>query len=75
MGTLQTIGTSVGVVIVGVLFFSTLEQNATDDAAAIHGLALAHATGYNLLAGAVSLLLFAYAVVLYPARARRQAKP
>ncbi|OZB61446.1 MAG: MFS transporter [Thiomonas sp. 13-66-29] len=59
IGTLQAVGTSVGVTLVGVIFFSALDHAS---GAVGYGDALAHATVYNLAASALSLLLFAYAL-------------
>ncbi|VGO09987.1 Transmembrane efflux protein [plant metagenome] len=61
ISTLQTVGTAVGVTVVGVLFFAALAQSPSADAVA-HGQALAFATRYNLLAGLASLALFAWAL-------------
>jgi len=66
VSTLQTIGTSVGVTVVGVLLFSVLEHGAAG-----YGKALAWATVYNVIAGLASLLLFTHALVLHGWRARR----
>lgn len=61
VGTMQTVGTSVGVAIVGVLFFSTV-RNASNASSAmqavVYGNAFAHATVYNVIAAGLSFASF-----------------
>ncbi|WP_408581269.1 MFS transporter [Burkholderia cepacia] len=68
IGTMQTVGTSAGVAIVGVLFFSVVR--AAPDAApatlpTVYGSAFAHATIYNAIAACLSLVGF---IVVAPER-------
>lgn len=59
VSTLQTVGTSVGVMLVGVLFFSSLSHSVAVGGVA-YGHALASATFYNIAASLLSLLLFTF---------------
>ncbi|ARP90416.1 MFS transporter [Bordetella genomosp. 9] len=62
VGTLQTLGTSFGITVVGVALFSLLNDNVQGDVLTMHGHAVARATLYNIGAALASLALFAVAL-------------
>lgn len=69
LSTMQTIGTSVGVTIVGVLLFSLIEHATTASSLLTHqvyGHALAIATIYNVVAAILSFVLFTVAIYVRP---------
>ncbi|MDX7988014.1 MFS transporter [Xenorhabdus sp. 12] len=62
LSTLQIVGTSTGVTIVGTILFSVLSTSSADNTTEqAYGYALAIATIYNSLASLISLFLFSYA--------------
>lgn len=67
VSTLQTLGNSAGVTIVGVVLFTGLAHIPGTEAWR-HGAALAQATSYNVLATLISLVLFGYTLNIRTAR-------
>lgn len=67
VSTLQALGNSAGVTIVGVILFTGLAHIPGAEAWS-HGAALAQATSYNVLATVISLALFSCTLNIKPAR-------
>jgi MFS family permease len=62
VSTLQTIGTSFGVTVVGIIMFALIGEARPVDAGAAYGRAMAWSSLYNVAASLASLLLFAIAL-------------